>query len=247
MAYRGREALQAGQFVTQLCAARNREAKNDGCGPANRASSSVHWVQCSVAGPVTTYAHDPDVYIAVRGGPTHRNMLQCPAGFAMVGQCVTWGNGKRRQERCILPAQGVEGDYAPGAAVNTYIRCRRMVGLVAKHAAVLDSQNHRREMTGMIEFTEFKGRTAHGEGGNRRGIVAPCTGTSRNRNEVARPNSLAVVIAMCASAGSNKDPDSGFDCDFSPTGGAVANDRAMTQCAYMGQAESEFGTSMASR
>mmetsp|Transcript_137472 Transcript_137472/g.342934 ORF Transcript_137472/g.342934 Transcript_137472/m.342934 type:complete len:746 (+) Transcript_137472:62-2299(+) len=236
-----------GQFVTQLCSAQDRNAKDDGCGPTRRQTNSVHWVQCGIAGPVTPYAHDPDVYIAVKGGPTHRNMMRCPTGHAMVGQCVTGGNGKRKEQKCILPDHGVQGDYAPGTAVIAYIRCRRMLGLLAKHATVLDSENNRRELTGLIEFTQFKARTAHGEGGNRRGIVAPCTGTSRSRTEVARPSTLAVVIAMCGSAGSDHNPDRGFQCDFTPTGGAVANDYAMTQCAYLGQSEYEFGTSLASR
>jgi hypothetical protein len=186
--------------------------------------------------------------MAVQGGPTHRNMMTCPEGFGMVGQCVTGGNGERKERHCILPDQRVQGDYAPGTAVNTYIRCRRMIGLLAPRTAVLDGQNDRSETTGLIEFTEFRARTSNGEGGNRRAIVAPCIGTSQRRpNEVARPNTLAVVIAMCVSAGSRQDPDVGYQCDFTPTGGHVANDRAMTQCAYLGQTEYEFGTSMASR
>jgi hypothetical protein len=237
-----------GQFVTQLCAARDRNEQYGGCGPSRRMKQSVHWVQCGVAGPVTPYAHEEDVYMAVQGGPTHRNMMTCPEGFGMVGQCVTGGNGERKERHCILPDQRVQGDYAPGTAVNTYIRCRRMIGLLAPRTAVLDGQNDRSETTGLIEFTEFRARTSDGEGGNRRAIVGPCTGTSRNRpNEVARPNTLAVVIAMCVSAGSRQDPDVGYQCDFTPTGGLVADDRAMTQCAYLGQTEYEFGTSMASR
>jgi len=237
-----------GQFVTQLCAARDRNEYEGGCGPSRRMKNSIHWVQCGVAGPVTPYAHEEDVYMAVQGGPTHRNMMTCPEGFGMVGQCVTGGNGERKERHCILPDQRVQGDYAPGTAVNTYIRCRRMIGLLAPRTAVLDGQNDRSETTGLIEFTEFRARTSNGEGGNRRAIVAPCIGTSRNRpNEVARPNTLAVVIARCVSAGSRQDPDVGYQCDFTPTGGLVADDRAMTQCAYLGQTEYEFGTSMASR
>jgi len=237
-----------GQFVSQLCASRDRNEYHGGCGPPNRMTNSIHWVQCGIAGPVTPYAHDEDVYIAVQGGPTHRPMMTCPAGFAMVAQCVSGGNGKRKERNCILPDQGVQGDYDPGTAVIAYIRCRRMLGLFERDTTVLDRQNDRGETTDLIEFTELKARTSHGEGTHRKPIVAPCIGTSWGRsNEVARPNTLAVVIAMCVSAGSNDNVDNGFNCDFSPLGGTIRDDRAMTQCAYLGQTEYEFGTSMASR